>query len=95
MEPLYLKSKDYGLIKFFKIASQIVDNDGNITAWLVNLNIVQADNFDELWTDLHGKLTSYVNWSRYAPAYDKLLLEFDEYRRLVDLAGQFSALDLN
>ncbi len=98
-EILELKTR-YGLVSFRKIASQIADEDGGTLAWAINLNILSAENEEEMWKDLTERLEQEVNWSLYAKSYDRMLLNFDSYHQLiekiVDLLGSepLSVLDL-
>lgn len=91
MENLEYRSPKYGLIRFKKIASQIPDDDGEILAWSVHLNILFAEREQQMWQDLQRRLSEEVNWSIYAKLYDRMLNQFDGYRRLigqvVDLIG--------
>ncbi len=81
-EILELKTR-YGIVKFRKIASQIADNDGGILAWAINLNILSAENDEQMWIDLAERLKQEVNWSLYAKSYDRMLLKFDSYHQLI------------
>lgn len=85
IEPLVLKTKKYGIVKFEKIAVQIPDSQARLFAWSVFLNITRADKFKQLWTDLKSRLDRELNWSRYAVSYDTLLLNFDDNHDLIDL----------
>ena len=85
IERLHLESPTYGLIEFVKIAAQLTDDRGGLLAWVVNLNIALAEKNDALRADLELKLKEKMNWTRYAYSYDKLLLPFNDYRRLVKL----------
>jgi len=84
VEDLVYVSPKYGRILFKKIAAQIPDQEGDILAWSVNLNVVHADNADELWNDLHVRLNEEVNWSIYAKLYDRMLSRFDQYQHLIE-----------
>lgn len=90
----------YGLVRFRKIASQIADEDGGTLAWAINLNILSAENEEDMWKDLTERLEQEVNWSLYAKSYDRMLLNFDSYHQLIekiiDLLGNqpLSVLDL-
>ncbi len=84
VEPLQLQSKKYGRIDFRKIALQVTDTDARLTAWTVYLNIESCEKLDLLWGDLQRRLEFEQHWSRYAVSYDKLLLNFPEYAKLLD-----------
>lgn len=81
VEPLILETR-YGRVEFKKIASRI-PNDKNIDLWSVNLNIISAENSALMWRDLRKRVKRDVNWSLYAKAYDRVLLNFDSYNALV------------
>ena len=85
MEPLVLQSEKFGLIEFWKIASRIIDEEGNTAAWSIALNIARADKLDQLWAELKSILDERVNWALYSTSYDKVLLNFDEYAQLIKL----------
>ncbi len=86
LELLHYDSKKYGIILFQKLAAQIADAQGVPAAWSVHLNVLVAEKTQELWEDIKARLEREVNWSRYAMSYDKLLLPFDDYVALLDLA---------
>lgn len=85
IEPLVFKTDPYGEVQFRKVAAQVSDEDGNIRAWTVYLDIITAERPDALWEDIQTIICREVTWSRYAVIYDKLLLEFDDYARLVEM----------
>jgi hypothetical protein len=83
-EILEFRSPVYGLIRFRKIACQVPDEGSRRIAWSVNLNILSAEKEAELWADIGKRLDRELNWSKYAVKYDKLLLNFDAYRELLE-----------
>src|SRR5215813_2032682 len=85
MEPLFFRSEEFGVIELWKIASRIIDSSGNLEAWCVALDIVRAEKMDALWKELRAVLDARVNWALYAPSYDRLVLNFDDYGALVRL----------
>jgi ubiquinone/menaquinone biosynthesis C-methylase UbiE len=85
LEILHFNSEKFGVILFQKLAAQITDDHGNTLAWSVNLNILVAEKTHDLWQAIRARLEGEVNWSRYAPTYDKLLEPFDDYVALVNL----------
>jgi ubiquinone/menaquinone biosynthesis C-methylase UbiE/PAS domain-containing protein len=84
IEPLIFRSPELGEIRFQKIAAQIVDQNGNPTAWSVTLNIEHAEKPAELWKLIEERLTDEYNWTRYAVSYDRLLLPFKAYTDMVE-----------
>ena len=90
-EVLRIKTPRHGLVTFRKIAAQIAETSEHGLVWSVNLNIESAENASQLWDDLQRRLTAEANWSRYAESYDKMLLHFREYDKLLgtvsDLLG--------
>src|SRR5262249_24566968 len=85
MEPLLFQSAEFGVIELWKIASRIIDYNGRLAAWSVALNIVGAEKKEALWNELKRLLDARVNLTLYAPSYDQLVLNFDEYGRLIKL----------
>jgi ubiquinone/menaquinone biosynthesis C-methylase UbiE len=85
IEPLFFKSEKFGVMHLYKIAARIVDNEGALVAWSVALNILNAEKLNLLWEELQRILEDRVNWALYASKYDNLLLNFDEYGKLVKL----------
>jgi ubiquinone/menaquinone biosynthesis C-methylase UbiE len=81
-EPLVFMSKKYGELRFQKVAAQIANDDGSVKGWSVTLNIL-ADGGDRMWQALKERIEEEVGWSRYGAVYDRLLLEFDAYLRLL------------
>lgn len=99
LEQLQLLSKSYGRVDFRKVAAQVTDSDAQLMAWAVYLNIESCEKPELLWGDLQRRLESELHWSRYAVSYDKLLLNFPEYIRLLEnvvsrVSGSRRILDL-
>lgn len=90
-EVLVFDSAKYGRLRFKKFAAQITNDDGGIRGWSVSLNILDDEGSERMWQDLKSRVEEEVGWSRYASVYDRLLLHFNEYTRLVrqvtDLVG--------
>jgi ubiquinone/menaquinone biosynthesis C-methylase UbiE len=84
-EDLLFQSPAYGLTKFRKIAALMNGDKRDPARWTVNLNIASAEKDSSLWGDLQQRLQDFVNWSRYAASYDRLLTPFTDYNELVDL----------
>jgi SAM-dependent methyltransferase len=82
-EKLIFESERYGEIEFDKLAVQVFDPNVELAAWAVYLNIARADRENEVWEDIGRRLQKELHWARYALSYDKLLLEFDDYRALL------------
>jgi ubiquinone/menaquinone biosynthesis C-methylase UbiE len=85
IETLEFLSNDYGLVVFEKIAGQILGDNGQVKAWCVNLNISSVAKKSELWAKMAENLGRDLNWSRYAKTYDRVISEFSEYKKLLDL----------
>jgi hypothetical protein len=85
MEPLLFQSAEFGVVELWKIASRIIDDNGRLAAWSVTLNIIGAEKKEALWNELKRVLDARVNWTLYAPSYDQLVLNFDEYGKLLEL----------
>lgn len=84
-EPLTLQTDKYGKVIFHKLAAQIPDDFGNVRGWSISLDVTQAEQEEKIWEDVKARLIEYVNWSKYAVSYDKLLMDFPEYTKLLDL----------
>jgi ubiquinone/menaquinone biosynthesis C-methylase UbiE len=84
-EDLLFQSPAYGLTKFRKIAALMNNEKGNPVSWTVNLNVASAEKDSALWEDLEQRLQDFVNWSRYAASYDRILTPFTDYNELVSL----------
>jgi hypothetical protein len=72
-EPLVLETAAYGLVRFQKTASEILDRRGVKQAWAVTLSVVRADRQDALWADVHARLERESAWLRYALARNRVL----------------------
>lgn len=91
VERLDFRSERFGLIIFDKIAAQIPSRDDHGLIWSVSLNIRSASEQSALWEAIRRRLHAEINWSKYSVFYDQMLLEFDDYRKLLaqitDLLG--------
>jgi ubiquinone/menaquinone biosynthesis C-methylase UbiE len=86
-EILCIKTPRHGLVRFRKIAAQIAETAAHGLVWTVTLNVEHAEHAELLWDDVNRRLTAEVNWSRYAGSYDKILLNFHEYGKLLQQVG--------
>jgi ubiquinone/menaquinone biosynthesis C-methylase UbiE len=78
----------FGRIHFQKIAAQITRSDGSTAGWSVSLNVKEVEREEAtFWNTILKRIQDEVGWSRYAVVYDNLLLEFDEYRKLITLVA--------
>jgi SAM-dependent methyltransferase len=98
-ETLLFPSEKYGLVRFHKLASQLLDARGNKRGWAVSLNVASADRPELLWGDLRARLEREIVWHQYAVARDELLAAHPDgawtLDRLVDAARRAtSVLDL-
>lgn len=85
MEPLVFQSEEFGAIQMWKIASRIVDDEGQLAGWSVALNITGAEKLEAIWDELKRVLDGRVNWALYSRSYDKLVQSFDGYSELIEL----------
>jgi ubiquinone/menaquinone biosynthesis C-methylase UbiE len=83
MEQIFFKSDEFGVMELWKIAAAIYDEEGNLVAWSVGLNVIRAEKQGELWDAIKEVIDRRLNWARYAGGYDDLLLDYDPYRKLV------------
>jgi len=81
-EPLRYDSEKYGRVSFLKVASQLHDASANLHGWAVGLMITDID-WEPFGNDLFDKLRADKLWSVYAVSYDRVLLNYDPYRRLI------------
>jgi ubiquinone/menaquinone biosynthesis C-methylase UbiE len=82
-EELVFPSCRYGQVRFRKVAAQIADGTGDIKGWSVSLDVIDAEDSARLWHDMLARIEDEVGWSRYGVVYDDLLLQFPDYRALV------------
>ena len=85
IETLEYGSKEYGLIVFYKIATQIIGQSGRLRAWCVNLNVTSVQKSTKFWKKMEENLQRELNWSKYAVRYDSIITSFPEHEKLVDL----------
>jgi len=71
-EPLLLQTERYGLVRFHKLAVQILDDRGQKKAWALTLNITAADNLERLWKDISDRLAFEAALHRYVIERDTL-----------------------
>jgi SAM-dependent methyltransferase len=90
-EPLLLKSDRYGLIRFHKMAAQILDDRGQMIAWALTLNISGADNLEQLWKDIESRVQSETAYLQYVSARDRLLANHPEGVALRNRLAQAAA----
>jgi ubiquinone/menaquinone biosynthesis C-methylase UbiE len=84
VEVLEYGSKEYGLIVFNKIATQIIGQNGRLRAWCVNLNVSSVQRNVKFWKKMHENLQRELNWSKYAARYDTIIGSFPEHAKLVE-----------
>lgn len=78
----------FGRIRFQKLAAQITRNDGATMGWSVSLNVKEVEREEQtFWKTILKRIQDEVGWSRYAVVYDNLLLEFEEYGKLIKLVA--------
>lgn len=83
-EPILLKTERHGLIRFEKLASQMLDSRGRKLAWALTLNIVSADRIELLWEDIRGRIERESVWHQYAIGRDGLLVREPSVARALD-----------
>ncbi|MFA6433414.1 MAG: class I SAM-dependent methyltransferase [Elusimicrobiales bacterium] len=71
-EVFTLRHPRFGAVTTQKIAGQIMDERGRTKAWVVSLNVLNADRMQELWLELMAAIEREVAWSQYAVAYDRV-----------------------
>jgi ubiquinone/menaquinone biosynthesis C-methylase UbiE len=81
-ETLVYRSRSYGDVTMLKVAAQLHDPEGNLKGWVVSLLIRQID-WDSFQRDLQCRINDEKLWNGYAPAYDRILLGFPPYERLL------------
>jgi ubiquinone/menaquinone biosynthesis C-methylase UbiE len=85
IEVLEYDSPEYGLIIFNKIAAQVLGANGRLRAWCVSLNVSSVQRPREFWRAMEDALRRDLNWSRYALSYDKIISEFTDYQKLLNM----------
>lgn len=83
VETLRLRTPEFGLVEWRKIAAQIPTGTGRNILWCVTLNLAYAEAAEALWAAIQKRLSAEVNWSKYAVLYDQMLEPFDAYGALV------------
>jgi ubiquinone/menaquinone biosynthesis C-methylase UbiE len=83
LEPLKYSSERYGDVSFLKVATQLHDPQGHPRGWSVSLQIRDID-WDAFSSDLSDEARKDKLWSVYSASYDRVLLEFPPYKRLID-----------
>lgn len=83
IEPLVYRSTRYGRVTFAKVATQLHDADGQPRGWAVALLIREID-WVSFLKDLKARLDQEKLWSVYSSSYDRVLLEFPPYHKLLE-----------
>jgi SAM-dependent methyltransferase len=83
MEELIYRADRYGLVNFLKVATQLNDVKGDQIGWTVALMIRQIE-WGPFERDLYDKVREDKLWSVYAPSYDRILLKFPPYLKLIE-----------
>jgi ubiquinone/menaquinone biosynthesis C-methylase UbiE len=83
VEPLKYGSERYGDVSFLKVATQLHDPQGRPRGWSVSLLIREID-WENFGRDLLEESRKDKLWSVYSASYDRVLLEFPPYKRLID-----------
>jgi ubiquinone/menaquinone biosynthesis C-methylase UbiE len=87
VEPLRYASEKYGEVRFLKVAAQLHDSDGRPRGWSVSLMICDID-WEPFEKDLLEEASKDKLWSVYSGSYDRVLLEYPPYKRLIqDVIG--------
>lgn len=81
-EPLRYDSEDYGRVSLLKVACQLHDSSATLRGWAVGLMITDIP-WDRFGSDLRDKLRREKLWSVYAVSYDRVLLGYSQYQRLI------------
>jgi ubiquinone/menaquinone biosynthesis C-methylase UbiE len=99
VEPIHYRSEKYGEVSFVKVAAQLHDPEGRLRGWSVSLLIRDID-WEAFQNDLLEEARKDKLWSVYSASYDRVLLEFPPYKKLIDdiiavvPAGNQSVVDL-
>lgn len=83
LEPLRYSSERYGEVSFLKVATQLHDPQGAPRGWSVSLLIREID-WEAFARDLSEEARKDKLWSVYSASYDRVLLEYPPYQRLID-----------
>ncbi len=82
-EPLVWRSEKYGLVTFLKVAVLLSDARGEPQGWSVALLPSNID-WKPFGDDLFAKVREDKLWSLYASSYDRVLLQFPPYLKLIE-----------
>jgi ubiquinone/menaquinone biosynthesis C-methylase UbiE len=83
VEPLRYGSERYGEVSFIKVATQLHDPNGHPRGWSVSLLVRDID-WEAFQRDLLEEARKDKLWSVYSASYDRVLLEFPPYKKLID-----------
>jgi ubiquinone/menaquinone biosynthesis C-methylase UbiE len=83
VEPIEYLSQKYGPVRFLKVAVQLHDAEGRLRGWSVSLLIREID-WKTFQEDLLEMAQKDKLWSVYSASYDRVLLEFPPYKKLID-----------
>jgi len=83
VEPLRYGSERYGEVSFVKVAAQLHDPNGLPRGWSVSLLVREID-WEAFQRDLLEEARKDKLWSVYSASYDRVLLEFPPYKKLID-----------
>lgn len=82
VEPLIYYSDKYGAVNFTKVAAQLHDSEGRQRGWSVSL-MIREINWEIFEADLLEATRKGKLWSVYSASYDRVLLQYPPYRRLI------------
>lgn len=82
VEPLRFMSEKYGEVSFLKVAAQLHDAEGRLRCWSVSL-IIREINWELFEQDILEQSRKDKLWSVYSASYDRVLLQYDPYKRLI------------
>jgi SAM-dependent methyltransferase len=83
IEPLIFRTGKYGTVTFVKVAVLLSDAKGDAQGWSVAL-MPRDIEWGPFKRDLFDKIREDKLWSVYSASYDRILLRFPPYSKLID-----------
>jgi ubiquinone/menaquinone biosynthesis C-methylase UbiE len=82
LEPIDYWSREFGLVRSLKVATQLNDQEGAAGGWAVALWPREID-WEAFQPLLHERINADKMWSVYSASYDRVLLPFQPYQELI------------
>jgi len=83
VEPMTFRTERYGTVTFVKVAALLSDAKGDAQGWSVAL-MPRDIEWGPFTRDLFEKIREDKLWSVYSASYDRILLRFPPYSKLIE-----------